>query len=40
MGTDDGGVHSRNLAYRIAHGLAARVLERDRIGPDAPGVAP
>jgi hypothetical protein len=37
---DDAGAFSRNLAYRIAYGHAARALERDRIGPNAPGRDP
>jgi hypothetical protein len=34
---DDPSAFSRNLAYRIAYGLASRRIERDRIGPNAPG---
>jgi hypothetical protein len=30
---------ARALVYRCAYGLAARRLERDRIGPNAPGPA-
>lgn len=34
---DDASAWSRNLTYRIAFGLASRRMERDRIGPNAPG---
>src|SRR3954453_14585529 len=40
MDTDEPDAFSRNLAYRIAYGHAWRALERDRIGPNAPGRDP
>jgi hypothetical protein len=40
MDTEDGNAFSRNIAYRLAFGHASRALERDRIGPNAPGRDP
>jgi hypothetical protein len=40
MDADEPDAFSRHIAYRLAHGHASRAMDRDRIGPNAPGRDP
>lgn len=40
MDTDEPDAFARAITYRIAYGHASRAMDRDRIGPNAPGRDP